>query len=95
MVNAMKKIVILGAARALLEPRLSRKKAEIEASSIANQATSNITEEIEDIEALIAAIKDGKAEACENWEMETTWIIARKAVILDRGDSWMNTKYIN
>ena len=92
-VAASKKQGILSAAVALLEASASRRKV-----TLANPLTSRIeaeklATEMESITELIAAIKRGEDHACNNWEMEMSIIVARKAIIVDENGPWMSTKY--
>ena len=92
-VAAIKKTGILQAAVVLLEASLSRRK-----MIVADPQTSKIekekeVEEIESITKLIAVIKRGEDHAFNIWDMEMTWIVARKSIILGVRDAWMSMKY--
>ena len=86
---------ILSVAVLMLEARAARIK-----TKLVNPATSSIQVEklekdTESIAQLVQAIKCGEDEACNNWDMEMTWIVARKAAIVKENDPWMAIKYPN
>ena len=92
-VAASKKLGILSAAVALLEASASRRKATLRNHFTSSIEAEKLVKEMESINGLIAAIKRGEDQACNNWEMEMTLIVARKAIIVTENEPWMSTKY--
>lgn len=92
-VAAIKKIGILQAAVVLLEASLSRRKGIVADLQTSNSEKEKEAKEVESITELIAGIKRGEDHAFNIWDMEMTWIVARKAIILDAKDAWMSVKY--
>lgn len=92
-VAATKKSGILSVAIVLLEASLSRKKAMAADSLTSSQEVEKLDKDVTSISELIEAIKRGEDHACNNWDMEMTWIVARKAIIVDDNGSWMSAKY--
>ena len=85
-VAALKKQGILSAAVVLLEATIVRRKAMMTDPSISGIVIESFVKETESINKLIEAIKRGEDDACNNWEMEMTLIVARKAIIVDENE---------
>lgn len=92
-VAAIKKFGILQAALVLLEASLSRRKMIVVDPQTSNGEKEKEAEEIESITKLIAVIKCGEDHAFGVWDMEMTWIVARKSIVLSVKDAWMSVKY--
>lgn len=92
-VAAGKKPAIFSAAVVLLQESALRRKRIVADVSTPSCESEKLLIEIEEIEKLIEAIKCGEDQACNNWEIELTWIIARKALLVNNGDGWMSAKH--
>ncbi|KAL9117371.1 MAG: hypothetical protein Q9187_006092 [Circinaria calcarea] len=92
-VAVIKKFGILQAAVVLLEASLSRRKSIVADPQTSDSEKEKEAKEIDSITQLIAVIKRGEDHALNIWDMELTWIVARKAIILDVKDAWMSVKY--
>ncbi|MCJ1404061.1 hypothetical protein MMC11_007286 [Xylographa trunciseda] len=88
-----KKAGIQTAAVALLQAGVNRRKALVENSSLPKSEAEKLAKEKQEIEELIDAVKRGDNEVSDNWDMEMTWIVARKAIIVNEGEAWMSAKY--
>jgi len=88
-----KKVGIQTAAVALLQAGVIRRKALMENLSLQKFEVEKLAKEKHEIEELIEAIKRGDSQVSDNWEMEMTWIVARKAIILNESEAWMSAKY--
>ena len=92
-VTAMKKPGILSVAVLMLETRAARIKAMIADPATLSLQAEKLEKDIESITRLVEAIKRGEDDACNNWDMEMTWIVARKAAMVKENGSWMSIKY--
>ena len=88
-----KTAAIHNAAVALLQAGVIRRKALVEASSVQKFEAEKLAREKQEIEELIEAIKCGDDQVADNWDMEMTWIVARKAITVNEGEAWMSAKY--
>ena len=93
LVAAVKKAGILGTATALLKPRLERKSKIAQESPLSSAEKERSALEVKEITELLEAVRGGEDDACNRWEMEMTWIVARKAIISSDYHSWMTMKY--
>ena len=91
-VAAVKNMVVISAASNLLESSISRKKAAATDPSTSNMEAKELAKEIESLNELMDAIKRGDGDACNNWNFELTWIVARKAIVVDEKEAWMSIK---
>lgn len=94
-VAAMKKPGILSVAVLMLEARAARIKALVVDPVTSSLQAEKLEKDMESITQLVEAVKRGEDEACNNWDMEMTWIVARKAATVGENDSWMAIKYPN
>ena len=92
-VAAGKKLLILSVATTLLQSSITRKKAMVAEPQLSSLEKEKLVKELESIGELLQAIKCGEGEACGNWDFELTWIVARKAMIIDEKEAWMSRKY--
>ena len=92
-VAATKKAGILQATVALLEASHSRRKGIVADPQTSDLEQDKEAKEIDSITELIAVIKCGEDHAFNIWDMEMTWIVARKSIILGVKDAWMTMKY--
>ena len=92
-VAASKKLAVLSAAVALLEASVSRVKSMAADPLLPSLQVERLVKKTESITELVEAIKRGEDDACNNWEMEMIWIVARKAIIVNENESWMSVKY--
>ena len=92
-VAAGKKPLVLSTAAAFLQAGALRRKQIIADPSTSAGEGEKLLQECREIEELIEAFKRGEKQVCENWEFEMTWIVARKAILVNNGEAWMSTKY--
>lgn len=92
-VAAAKHQVILAAAIALLCSGISRKEIIAANPLTASHEVEKLSEEIEEMTGLVEIIKSGDDMACNHWDMEMTWVVARRAIIVNQKESWMSAKY--
>lgn len=92
MVQAGKKAGVISAATVLLESSISRKKAAALSFSASTVDAQVLCKEIESMEELLEAIKRGEA-VNKDWNLELTWIVAKKAIVLKNDEAWMSIKY--
>ncbi|MCJ1263855.1 hypothetical protein MMC22_003725 [Lobaria immixta] len=93
LVAAGKKPLILSVVAELLGAGLVRRKAAIGDSSTPTGEGETLLQESREIEELIEALKHGGHQIRENWEFEMTWIVARKAILVNKSDAWMSVKH--
>ena len=90
-VDAGKRAAVMSAATALLMARISRKSAELESTSKPGFESEALSKEIQSMEETLKAVERG-SDAESSWDFDVTWIVARKAVILDTTKGWMTVK---
>jgi SAM-dependent methyltransferase len=86
-----KKFGVISAASVLLESSINRNKAAAESATGALK--EKLERDVQAMTALMEAIKRGEGDAINNWDFEMTWIVARKALVLDEEEPWMAKKY--
>ena len=92
-VAAAKHQVILAAAIALLSSGISRKETLAADPLTAIYEVEKLRKEIAEMTGLVKTIKSGDDMACNHWDMEMTWVVARKAILINQKESWMCAKY--
>ncbi|MCJ1433647.1 hypothetical protein MMC27_003011 [Xylographa pallens] len=88
-----KKAGILGAMVVLLQAGVIRRKALVENSSLHRSKVKKLAKGKQETAELIEAIKRSDPQFSDNWDMEMTWIVARKSIIVNEGEAWMSVKY--
>lgn len=91
-VEAGKRTQVITAATALLKARLVRKTAELNSSSKPSPEAEEVGEEIQTMRSVLAAIQTGP-ESGGSWDYDVTWIVARKAILLDSIEGWMSLRH--
>ncbi|KAL8837307.1 MAG: hypothetical protein Q9170_002564 [Blastenia crenularia] len=91
-VEAGKKAAVMSAATALLKARIFRK--ENASASLPSESTETValTEELRLMKKTLESIEQGE-DTNGSWDFDVTWIVARKAIILDDiNKGWMTVK---
>ncbi|KAI9694168.1 MAG: hypothetical protein M1822_003439 [Bathelium mastoideum] len=86
-----KKFAVISAATVLLESSINRNKKAAE--NMTGAEKEKLEKDVQAMTGLMEAIKQGEGDAINNWDFEMTWIVARKAIVLDEGEPWMTRKY--
>ncbi len=92
-VAASRKLEILSVAVVMLEASISRRKAIIADPATSSLQVDKLVKEIESMTEQVKAIKMDEGIASNDWDMEMTLIIARKAVTVNENEPWMSLKY--
>ncbi|MCJ1312095.1 hypothetical protein MMC25_005769 [Agyrium rufum] len=88
-----KKFAVISAASVLLEASIGRKQAELANGSTLASSKTQLEQDVQQMSGLLDAIKRGEGDAINGWDFEMTWIVARKAMVLDQNTPWMAAKY--
>jgi SAM-dependent methyltransferase len=86
---------------ALLRSGVERRKAMVAQGRDRGEVEANgemkAMEKMKEMEKFANAFGTGKSEdlAASVWNCEMTWIVARKAIIMGRGEDWMSARYGN
>ena len=59
---------------------LRRRTLAAQHTQISSEKIRELTKDVEEMEKLLAAWMNGDSPACDEWNVTTTWIIARKTV---------------
>lgn len=93
-VEAGKKAAVMSAATALLKARIFRKHVEV--NSLFDSETKEkdaLKDELSAMNKTLEAIERGDDTQNSSWDFDVTWIVARKAIILDDAtQGWMTIK---
>ncbi|KAL8946052.1 MAG: hypothetical protein Q9222_007498 [Ikaeria aurantiellina] len=90
-VQAGKRAAVMSAATALLKARISRQTTELESLSSLNDKTVQL-KELESLNETLAAVERSN-DTNSSWDFDVTWIVARKAIILNNITmGWMTAK---
>ncbi|KAL8939218.1 MAG: hypothetical protein Q9211_002841 [Gyalolechia sp. 1 TL-2023] len=88
-----KKAAVMSAATALLKARISRKQGEADSLSNSDSETEGLKEELDAMHRTLEAIERGDETNGSSWDFDVTWIVARKAIILDDvTQGWMTAR---
>ncbi|KAL9002006.1 MAG: hypothetical protein Q9188_005046 [Gyalolechia gomerana] len=89
-----KKTAVISAATALLKARISRKQDEFNSlSNSDSEKKKGLKEELDSMNKTLEAVERGDETNSSSWDFDVTWIVARKAIILDDGNQgWMTAK---
>lgn len=92
-VAAGKKPLILSTIVAFLQAGVLRRKMVLADPHTPDSEGETLLQQSREIEELIESFKRGDDQICENWDFEMTWIVARKCILVSKGDAWMAAKY--
>ena len=88
---AGKKKYLTSAGTAIYNSGISRRKAKLAEPSTSNFEAEKLIEEINSLTGWVEQINRGEIDF--DWDFEITWIVARKAIVMDEKESWMPIKY--
>ncbi|KAL9610246.1 MAG: hypothetical protein Q9167_005042 [Letrouitia subvulpina] len=91
-VEAGKRTQVITVGTALLKARLARKTAELNSTSKPSLEAEGLAEEIQTMRSVLTAIQSGP-ESGESWDYDVTWVVARKAIVLDSTEGWMSLRH--
>lgn len=94
LVEVGKKAAVMSAATALLKARIFRKQGELDSLSDSDSSSiGGLKEELSSMNKTLEAIERGDDANSSSWDFDVTWIVARKAIILDDvNQGWMTAK---